>query len=221
MKKSAILAVSILVLVGVLAAVPAFADSTLYDNTGPTSNGGSTDPGAWTINFGFVVSDSFTLSSSSTVTGADFLIWLSPGDTLSSVDWSIGTTEYDTSLGSATATTSSLGETNSGVFGDDIFNESISISSLPLDPGTTYWFTLQDASVPSGDPAYWDVSNGHSVAYENTFGNVYNYDLNGDSNSDTFQILGTTAATPEPSSFLLLGSGLAGLAGLIKRKLMG
>ncbi len=43
-----------------LAAVPAFAQTDLYDN-GPTN--GTVD--AWTINFGFIVSDSFTLNANS------------------------------------------------------------------------------------------------------------------------------------------------------------
>jgi len=65
----------------------------------------------------------------------------------------------------------------------------------------------------SGDGfVLWDESDGPSVAYSgNTDGGIP---------SETFQIEGTIAPTPEPSSFLLLGSGLAALAGLAKRKLM-
>jgi hypothetical protein len=50
-------------------------------------------------------------------------------------------------------------------------------------------------------------------------------DLNGnyigfDIGSETFALYGSSSPVPEPSSFLLLGSGLAGLVGVIKRKLM-
>jgi len=209
MKKSAVLSVLILGLFGALAAVPASA-GTLY------SNGAANDEFlGWTINFGYSVSDSFTLSANSTVTGATFDAWLYPGDTLSTVDWSIGTAEF----GGASATADTTGvfkETNE--YGYDIYSESISIPDLPLAADTTYWFTLQDASVPSGNPVFWDMNNGPSVAWENTLGNLNGVEEPG-SNSETFQILGNAGpVVPEPSSFLLLGSGLAGLAGLLKRK---
>jgi hypothetical protein len=98
--------------------------------------------------------------------------------------------------------------------------ESISIPSLSLPAGTGYWFTLQNAATVDDGPAYWDDNDGPSVAWESLHGNVNDYEGFTGSNSETFSILGNTGpVVPEPSSFLLLGSGLAGLAGLLKRKL--
>ena len=60
----------------------------MYDN-GPIN--GTTD--AWTINFGYIVSDSFLCRRHRNVDGFTFGVWEFPGDTLSSVDWSITVAE--------------------------------------------------------------------------------------------------------------------------------
>jgi hypothetical protein len=211
MKKSAILAVLFLGLIGVVAAVPAFADSTLYSNLGPSS---------YTINaWPAPTSDSFMLSQNSTVTGVDFTLWFGPGSKPVSVTWQIDSsfTNFNsiTSLESGTSAIVSqtyLG-TPDGYYSID--QVSIPIPSLALDAGT-YWLELDRISAEGGDyVGYWDQSDGSSLAW------IGGYAISS-VGSETFQILGTenTAATPEPSSFLLLGSGLAGLAGFIKRKLV-
>jgi hypothetical protein len=80
---------SLLTLCLTLSAVPTAAQ-VLYEN-GPIN--GNTD--AWTINFGFVVSDTFTISTgSSTITGLSFGAWLTPGDTLESVEVSLTSSEF-------------------------------------------------------------------------------------------------------------------------------
>jgi hypothetical protein len=203
---------SLTILCLALAAVPAFAD---YDN-GPIN--GSVD--AWTINFGYIVSDTFT-STGSSVTGFMFGVWEFPGDTLTHVDWSITSAENGgTVYGSGTAATTDA-FVSSNQYGYNI--DKITVSGLNVSaPSGTLWLNLQNASVASGDPVYWDENSGRgcggsgcpSSASESALGTI-------PSEAFTVNMGGTTTSgtTPEPSSIMLFGSGILGLAGLLRRKL--
>ena len=162
-------------------------DQVIYEN-GPVN--GTTD--AWTINFGYVVSDSFTLTSAATVTGFDLYTWEFPGDTLTSVDWSItsspnGGTVYGSGTVSGSSLTDSFISTNQ--YGYNI--DKISASGLNASGGSgTVYLNLQNAVVASGDPVYWDENSGigcnspgcPSQAYESSIGTIP---------SEAFDIRGT------------------------------
>jgi hypothetical protein len=182
----------------------------IYDNGGTS---GTAD--AWTVNFGFAVTDSFEVAANTSANGAEFLFWLSPGDTAPSVNLSIGTSAFGSDVANFTGLIST-GSTNLGSnqYGFTLEQDSYSFASTPVSAGTTYWITLQNASVPSGDPIYWDENSGPAMAQQNTLGTIP---------SESFTILGQFTTTsdhlPEPSSVLLFGSGLLGLVGVLRRKL--
>ena len=195
-----------------LVAIPALAQTDLYDNG---AINGTAD--AWTINFGFVVSDTFTLGGSANVTGLSFGAWLAPGDVLETAEVQITSAEF----GGTTFTDQVVNFTQSGCtgnqYGFNVCTETGSLgTSVNLGAGT-YWLNLDNAVVNTGDPIYWDENSGASQASENTVGTIP---------SESFTILGGGTTTtgggtsvPEPSSIMLFGSGILGLAGLLRRKL--
>jgi len=194
-----------------LAVTPAMAD-TLYSN-GPYDG----NTAAWSIDHGNAVTDSTNLNSSrSNVYEVDFVYWdASASDLLTTVDMSIGTTPFGTDIFSGTLT----GVTNT-FLGTNQYGYATVAGSATFDvaAGTaSIYLTLSNACTTSGcstNPIYWDENSGSSTAYDNTLGSIP---------SESFTLIGTSdgGTTPEPSSLVLFGSGILGLAGVLRRRLMG
>jgi len=199
-----------------LAAIPALA-GTIYDD-GPIN--GTVD--AWTLNFGFGVADTFTVSAgTSRMTGLSFGAWLTPGDVLQTVEVSMtsnpfsGTTYFD----QVVSFSQSNCATNS--YGYNVCTETGSFAGPTLANGT-YWLNLQNATLNNNsDPVYWDENSGIGCTSPGCPSEATCNDCiaPGLLPAESFTLYGnSTATTPEPSSFLLFGSGLLSVIGFIRRK---
>ncbi len=213
MKKLALVIVKTILLA--TAAAATLSAETLYSNGGVNGTFAGLQ-----ISQAYATSDSFTLGSNSTLTGASNIgIWVDTGDTLTSFDWSISTSPDGggTSEGSGSGFSSATELTPTSSYGFsgeyNVYNVSFTIPDLALAAGT-YYLTLQNATTANQGGVYWDQNDGPSTAstyYDGTFLDAVE--------SESFEIDGTTSSTtPEPGTLVLFGSGLLGMAGLIRRK---
>lgn len=210
MKRNLLLQLTILCLA---LSLPAFAD--LYNNGATNGNAGSTSIDT------FVVSNSFVPTSNGHITSFTFAEWVPPTSTPIAVDWAIGTSSFGSNLGSGTAAAISFSVfcfagpgCGGGTDGFDVYLSTVNVGSIAVTAGQTYWLSLTNATdtcEPACGGGEWDINGGPSLAYSNKFGSIA---------SESFTINGTpTGSTPEPASIMLFGSGILGLAGILRRKL--
>jgi hypothetical protein len=106
-------------------------------------------------------------------------------------------------------------------FGYGIYDVKVPITSLPMLGGNTYWLSISNATDAANDGTQaWDIPNlgsgGPATCNFRQSGTNYgDCGLGGES----FTLTGGSTTTPEPSSILLFGSGILGLAGVLRRKL--
>lgn len=192
----------VVALLAVLLVTPARADL-LYDNGPP-----GVPTTAYNIGYVVSVSDSFLLTSASDLTQATIAVVVPTTVVPIWTTWSIGPVPFSAADGTAsdvplanvlisTAITSST-----FVSPADLYESTFTLTAS-LGPGT-YWLTLENtlASQDYFAATGWVENDGQSQAQQEWLGVI---------GSESFQLYGNAAAVPEPSTMLLMGSGLLGL----------
>jgi hypothetical protein len=174
------------------------------------------------------ISNGFVAANTSNVLGIEWGEW-SVGAP-KSFSYELGSAAFGTDVGSGTVAQNAVNSvflrTNS--FGYGVYDVTVPISSSLMTAGSTYWLSISNATDASADGTQgWDIPNGGSGGpaicnFRQSGTNFGNCGLGGES----FTISAACGAgpdcgppVPEPSSILLFGSGILGLAGILRRKL--
>ncbi len=169
------------------------------------------------------ISNGFVAATSGAASHLEWGEWSVGAPT--SFSYELGSAAFGTDIGSGTvgqtAGNSTLLFTNG--FGYGVYDVKVGITSAAMTAGSTYWLSISNATDASNDGTQgWDIPNGGSGGpatcnFRQSGTNFGNCGLGGES----FTLSGGTPPpnTPEPSSIMLFGSGILGLAGVLRRKM--
>ena len=231
--KTRIASLSLLTLLCLALSTFAFAGTLIYDD-GPI-NGTSNSLFIDGLNGTFQqsISDGFTpLATYSGGVTVNFGEWVVAGTHPNGVQYGIGTQNFGGSILAGTGFSSTLLCTNgsaynggvcAGGFGFDVYESTFSATGSFTNGGTS-WLTLTNATTREGNTNNgWDFFSGPATCDFEVGGIVPGGGSPCGFSGEAFTITGTGTvpppSTPEPSSIMLFGSGILGLAGVLRRKL--
>lgn len=214
MKKLAL----VLAFISLAVTASARAEMIVYNNVTATSYTSSAYVVGQSGVLEYSVDDAFTLTSTITVNEIMAGVWVPTGSTLTSAGGGVFTEAFGQGTGTVFGTEPPNASTliTSDFGGWDIYDEYFDIAPATLGPGT-YYLDFLAGDTTAGEEVGWDISNKlPATADQWSSGGEHNSGLA----STTFALLGPgESPVPEPSSLLLLGSGVTALAGMIRRKL--
>jgi hypothetical protein len=168
------------------------------------------------------ISNGFVAASSSNYfTDLEFGEWSVGAPT--SFSWSVGSGAFGNDIGSGTVAQNAFNSVFlfTNAFGWGVYNVTVQVTSLSMTAGNTYWLSISNATGAIDGTQAWDVPNGGlggpaTCNVRQSGINLGDCGLGGESFTLSAHVF---PSTPESSSILLFGSGILGLAGILRRKL--
>lgn len=165
------------------------------------------------------ISDGFVATASGTASSLNFGVWVATGSTPTAVSWWLGTTAFGSDISSGSTAQVSYTYLLTTGLGFDVYDATVTGLSGNLTAGNAYWLTLGNGNDSFGDQEVaWDISNGPATCmYTNVNGGgVCPYP------GEAFTLnSGSNSPTPEPGSLMMLSTGVLGLAGFLRRRILG